>query len=118
MRKNLEDKIGQRKKFRAVFTRFGKKVNYNGYSDTTILLTNIIDTETNSLVTDHHWFAYTKGFEKIQLKEGVMIEFEARVKMYKKGYVNRALLINKRQSDYKLSHPTHIRVINNTAHKL
>jgi len=111
MRKNLEDKIGLRKKFRAVFTRFGKKVNYHGYTDTTILLTEIVDTETNSVVTDHHWFAYTKGFEKAQLKEGATIEFEARVKMYKKGYVNRKLSIRKRQTDYKLSHPTHIQVI-------
>jgi hypothetical protein len=115
MRKNLEDKIGQRKTFRAVFTRFGKKINYNGFTDITILLTNILDTETNFLVTDHHWFAYTKGFETAQLKEGATIEFEARVKMYKKGYVNRRLSINKRQSDFKLSHPTHIRVINDTA---
>jgi hypothetical protein len=101
MRKNLEDKLGLRKKFRAVFTRFGKKVNY----------TVIIDTEMNTVVTDHHWFAYTKGFEKAQLKEGDAIEFEARVKIYKKGYVNRKLAINNRQSDYKLSNPTHIQVI-------
>lgn len=111
MRKNLEDKIGQRKKFRAVFTRFGKKVNYNGYTDITILLTNIVDAETNLVVTDHHWFAYTKGFEKALLKEGAAIEFEARVKMYTKGYVNQKLFINKRQSDYKLSHPTNIQVV-------
>ncbi len=111
MRKNLQDKVGLRKKFRAVFTRFGKKVNYNGYTDTTILLTGIIDSETNTVVTDHHWFAYTKGFEKAQLKEGAILEFEARVKIYKKGYVNRKLSINNRQSDYKLSHPTNIQVV-------
>ena len=111
MRKSLENKVGQRKKFRAVFTRFGKKVNYKGYTDETLLLTQVTDIETNTIVTDHHWFAYTKGFEKIQLKEGAMIEFEARVKTYKKGYVNHKLSINKRKSDYKLSHPTNIRVI-------
>jgi len=111
MRKNLEDKIGLRKKFRALFTRFGKKVNYNGYTDTTILLTGIVDVETNTIVTDHHWFAFTKGFEKVPLKEGVTIEFEARVKIYKKGYVNRKLSINKQKSDYKLSHPTNIQVV-------
>jgi hypothetical protein len=111
MRKNLEDKIGQRKKFSAVFARFGKKINYKGYTDETLLLTQVIDTETNTLVTDHHWFAFTKGFEKALLKEGVTIEFEARVSMYKKGYVNRKLSIHKRQTDYRLSHPTHIRVI-------
>lgn len=111
MRKNLEDKLGLRKKFRAVFTRFGKKVNYQGYTDITILLTQVVDAETSTLVTDHHWFAFTKGFEKAQLKEGGTIEFEARVKMYKKGYVNRKLSVNKRQLDYKLSHPTNIVVV-------
>lgn len=111
MRKNLEDNVGQRKKFSAVFTRFGKKVNYNGYTDETVLLTQVTDMESNTLVTDHHWFAYTKGFEKAKLKEGATIEFEARVKIYKKGYVNRKLSINNRQSDYKLSNPTRIRNI-------
>jgi len=112
MRKNLADKVGLRKKFRAVFTRFGKKVNYNGYTDTTLLLTNIVDIETNRVVTDHHWFAYTKGFEKASIKEGMTIEFEARVKVYKKGYVNKALAINNRKEDYKLSHPTNIVALN------
>lgn len=111
MRKNLEDKLGLRKKFRAVFTRFGKKVNYQGYTEITILLTQVVDAETNTLVTDHHWFAFTKGFEKAQLKEGAIIEFEARVKMYKKGYVNRKLSVNETKLDYKLSHPTHVVVI-------
>lgn len=111
MRKNLENKVGQRKKFKATVARFGKKVNYNGYTDITMLLTNIIDVETGTVVTGHQWFAYTKGFEKAQLKEGDTLEFEARVKIYKKGYVNRKLSINKQQSDYKLSHPTQIQVI-------
>jgi hypothetical protein len=114
MRKHLKDKVGLRKKFKAVVTRFGKKVNYNGYTDTTILLTRIVDDEMKTEVTDHHWFAYTKGFEKAQLKEGDTVEFEARVIMYKKGYVSRKLSINNRQSDYKLSHPTNIRVIKNS----
>jgi hypothetical protein len=111
MRKNLEDKLGHRKKFRAVIARFGKKVNYQGYTDITILLTHLADAGTNELVTDHQWFAFTKGFEKAQLKEGDTIEFEARVKVYKKGYINRKLSINRQQTDYKLSHPTQIRII-------
>ena len=111
MRKNLKDKVGQRKKFKAVVARFGKKVNYNGYTDITILLTHITDIETNKLVTNHQWFAYTKGFEQVKLKEGDTLEFEARVTVYKKGYVNRKLSINQRQSDFKLSHPTKIQVI-------
>jgi hypothetical protein len=109
MRKSLAKQEGERKKFRATFTKLGKKVNFKGYSEDTILLTNVVDAETNERVTDHIWFSFTKGFEKIQLREGVIIEFEARVKAYKKGYVNAQLGMRKRSVDFKLSHPTQIK---------
>jgi hypothetical protein len=108
MRKALAVENGVRKKFRAMFSRIGKKVNYKGYSEETILLTHIIDIETNRLIADHVWFSYTQGFEKASLSLGDSLEFEARVKEYKKGYVNKALKINNSTTDYKLSHPTKI----------
>jgi hypothetical protein len=113
VRKDLVKEIGTRKKFTAIYSRMGKKVNYKGYSEETILLKNIIDVETNKVVTDHVWFSYTKGFEKLALTEGVTIEFEARVKEYKKGYVNKLYKINNSATDYKLSHPTKIKIISN-----
>jgi hypothetical protein len=109
IRKKLAAENGERKKFRAIFTRFGKKVNYKGYSETTVLLTNIADVETGNVVADHLWFSYTAGFESANLKEGATVEFEARVKEYSKGYVNKRIGINNRRKDYKLSHPTKIR---------
>jgi hypothetical protein len=112
MRKNLAEEKGKRKKFKAIFVRLGKKVNYKGYSEDTILLKDVLDLENNKLVTDHCWFSYTKGFEKISLTEGAALEFEARVKEYKKGYVRKDLKINNRTTDYKLSHPTKIRKVN------
>lgn len=111
MRKELAKETGQRKKFQAVFIRLGKKVSYQGYSEDTILLRGIKDVASNKLVADHIWFTFSKGFEKIKLAEGVSIEFEARVKEYRKGYVNSSLGINKRSVDFKLSHPTRIKVI-------
>jgi hypothetical protein len=111
MRKKLARDEGERKKFRATFERLGKKVNYKGYSEDTILLKNIVDVETNQLIADHLWFSYTKGFEGIDLQEGVVLEFEARVKEYTKGYVNRTLKINNKKLDYKLSHPTKIKKV-------
>lgn len=111
MRKLLAAESGQRKKFRALFNRYGKKINYKGYAEETLLLTNIIDVEANQVVADHLWFSLTKGFEKANLKEGVQIEFEARVKEYKKGYVNPKIKINQRKSDFKLSNPTNIQVL-------
>jgi hypothetical protein len=111
IRKRLAAEEGQRKKFRAVFSRFGKKVNYQGYSEMTVLLVNIVDAGSNSPVADHLWFSYTKGFENIKLTEGSIIEFEARVKEYAKGYVNKKYGINNRKQDYKLSHPTKIKLL-------
>ena len=108
MRKKLAEESGKRKKFRAVFDRTGKKINYKGYSEDTLLLKQIVDVESNKLVADHVWFSFTKGFEKISLTNGVQIEFEARVKEYRKGYVNKNHKINNRSTDFKLSHPTKI----------
>jgi hypothetical protein len=110
MRRELAKREGQRKKFRATFSKLGKKINYKGYSEPTILLTDIIECETNLKITEHAWFSYTQGFEDADMKEGDVIEFEARVKEYKKGYVNRRYKINEKKLDYKLSHPTKIRV--------
>jgi hypothetical protein len=110
-RKKLASDEGERKIFRATFERLGKKVNYKGYSEDTILLKNIVDASTNQLVADHLWFSYTVGFESIELREGVVLEFEARVKEYTKGYVNRSLKIVERKQDYKLSHPTKIKKV-------
>lgn len=110
MRSGLSKDEGVRKKFYGTFSRLGKKRNYNGYSEDTILLVKVMDGDSNEQVADHVWFAYTKGFEKIQLNEGVVVEFEARVKAYAKGYVNRGLGMTKRKTDLKLSHPTKIKI--------
>lgn len=111
MRKLLAREEGDRKRFQGVFSRFGKKNNFKGYSEPTLLLLNIIDEETNLPVADHVWFAYTKTFEKIKLEPGLRIGFEARIKIYKKGYVNRKYEIDNRKSDFKLSHPTKIIIL-------
>jgi hypothetical protein len=114
MRVKLGKDEGIRKKFTATFLRLGKKKNFKGYTEDTILLVNITDADTSTVVADHIWFSYTKSFEKIILKEGVLVEFEARVKSYSKGYVNRAVGINQRKTDFKLSHPTKIKIVSDS----
>lgn len=109
MRKELAAENGSRKKFKAVFSRIGKKVNYKGYSEETILLKNIVDVESQKIIADHVWFSYTQGFIKASLKPGETIEFEARVKEYRKGYVNKNYKINNSTTDFKLSNPTKIK---------
>jgi len=111
MRKELAKKEGERRKFSAVFSRLGSKANYHGYSEETILLKNVVDLQNNQLVADHIWFSYTKSFQGISLAEGIKVEFEARIKEYIKGYVNRRYGIDRRKSDYKLSHPTKVKII-------
>ena len=111
MRTNLASSQGERKRFRGTFVRVGRKTNFKGYSEDTILLRNIIEVSNNMRVSDHVWFTFTKGFEDAGIREGDLIEFDARIKAYKKGYVNKGVGINTRKTDYKLSHPTRISVV-------
>jgi hypothetical protein len=111
MRKELAKTDGERKRYQAHFDRIGKKTNFKGYSEDTILLKNILELETNRVVADHVWFTFTQGFMKAAINPGDRIEFEARSKRYEKGYVNKPLRINSQTSDYKLSNPTKIRKV-------
>jgi hypothetical protein len=111
VRKELSKREGQRKRFRAIVAKFGSKINFRGYSDKTIMLKEVKEADTGSIVADHVWFTLTKGFEECNLSENSEIEFEARVKEYRKGYVNRRYGINNQTKDYKLSHPTKIRIV-------
>ena len=108
MRKVLRESLGVRKKFSGLFVRLGKKKNYRGHTEETVLIKTIIDLEDGNVVADHLWFAYTKGFQQVSLEAGVRIEFDARVKKYAKGYRNTQYKIDNRTTDYKLSHPTKI----------
>jgi hypothetical protein len=108
MRKKLAEEVGIRKKFKGVFARYGKKVNYKGYSEETVLVEQIVDAETNQVMCDHIWFSLTKSFEKLNLTSGDVLQFDARIKEYKKGYKNNAYKINNTTKDFKLSHPTNI----------
>lgn len=111
MRKGLAKSADERKRFRAQFVRLGKKTNFKGYSEDTLLLREVKDVESGKVVADHVWFTFSKGFEAIPLTVGTLIEFDARIKKYEKGYVNKSIGLNKRQTDYKLSHPTKIKAI-------
>jgi len=104
----------QRLQFIGVFRRFGIKTNWHGFPEKTILLNEIKNKE-EKIVSDHLWFNYTKGFQKLgELKEGDTIEFHARVRKYAKGYVNNREYIDEREIDYKLSNPTKFKRIDNS----
>lgn len=111
MRKELQNRDEERGEFTGVFRKYGLKAGYRGPSTETILLASVRDAQ-NRIVADHCWFSLTKGFEKLgTLREGDLIHFEARVKKYTKGYVNKRAGIDQRTEDYKLSHPTRISLV-------
>lgn len=101
--------------FTAEFVRFGKKSAYKGPDLTTLLFKDVRNVN-GKVVTDHLWFTMTKGFEKCELQEGDIIQFDARVAMYEKGYKGRRygeeyFLYMETSIDYKLSYPTKIKVV-------
>jgi hypothetical protein len=111
VRKELKKIDNQRARFTGTFQRLGKKMNYLNHPEETVLLSDIKD-ENGKIVADHLWFNLTKSFEALgHLQKGDMIEFDARVAHYTKGYVYKGKALGKRQADFKLSHPTKVRKI-------
>ena len=112
MRNQFAENQDLRLKFNGTFIRFGMKNNFKGMPTETLLFKDVRSID-ESIYEDHIWFNMTKEFGKIenQLKEGVIVEFEARIKMYIKGYVNKREYIDNREIDYKLSYPTKIKII-------
>lgn len=109
MREGLKNINGERLRFIAEFERFGSKKAFKGPPIITLLFTNIRD-KRGIIFTDHIWFTINKTFERLNLKPGDLISFDARVRSYIKGYRgNREDEYSKPVSrDYKLSHPTNV----------
>ena len=113
MRKELKN-IGNKERhtFTGEFVREGLKSAFRGPQLPTVLLKNIRLAETNKIVTDHLWFNKTKSFEALELKEGDIVQFDARVNSYTKGYKGyREDVFSLIEKDYKLSYPTKIKKI-------
>ena len=82
--------------FIATFNRTGVK-HGRGHYGKTLLFVCILDVA-GQMLTDHVWLNLTLGFERLQLKPGDKVQFDARVERYLKG---RPLSL-----DYKLTLPT------------
>jgi hypothetical protein len=109
MRKALKEIEGKRSRFRATVLDFGEKRNWRGFTEATILLGNVIMLCSGELMTDHIWFACGASWDGC--KVGDFVEFDARVKVYWKGYVNHRKGIDERTKDYRLSHPSKVEVV-------
>lgn len=111
MRNELEKIKEVRGTFIGIFIRKSSKNGYRG-PEPTLLLKDVRDLN-GKYITDHLWFNYTKGFQKLgSLKEGDIIQFDARSKPYEKGYKGyRDDVYCPIETDYKLSHPTKIKLL-------
>lgn len=101
---------GKRRRFEGTFERFGTKTAYKGPPLKTLILLNVVDVYTRDEICDHLWFTVGKQLDRLNLKEGNVIRFDARVTRYWKGYVNRDE--DNREIDYRLSFPSKFIKIN------
>ena len=107
--RNKVKEIGNktRERYRATVGRMGIKSNeHKGFPERTILLKDLylLADDNEELVTDHLWKTVHKQLKNLDLKEGDVITFNARVSTYKKGYRNKTI-------DYTLNYMTKIEVI-------
>ncbi|MCI0712746.1 MAG: hypothetical protein L0154_21500 [Chloroflexi bacterium] len=107
MRKELKALAGQRMRFRGQVERFGKKTAYRGPDKDTLLLTNINRADSDAVVADHLWLTAGKQLKDLKLQVGDVIEFDARVDKYVKGYFGwRDDVYKPTEVDYRLTYPT------------
>ena len=111
MRNKLK-KLGGKKRytFTAVVGRFSLKNGFRGLPLKTILLLKIKCE--GVVVTNHIWLTYGRRFHSAVLMVGDLIQFDARIKEYEKGYKGRRLDVYKPISkDYGFSYPSKIKII-------
>lgn len=101
MRENLAKINTQRIFVTARVSRFGSKTNYHGFSEATIYLVDLKNLDGENL-TNYIWFSVGKIISKMCLKEQEIIQFEARVSPYCKGYFKDTL-------DFKLNNISKIK---------
>jgi hypothetical protein len=108
-RSELERRNEERTTFTGTFERFGTKSGWMGTADKTVLLKDI--RRRGAYVCDHLWFNFTKAFARLNLQPGDVVQFDARVKEYVKGYFGNdysKAIDHLPALDYKLSFPTRV----------
>lgn len=111
MRKKLRQ-LGnnERHTFTAVFARTGFKKGFKAY-EPTICLEHI--KLNGDEITDHLWFNYTKSFAELgELEQGDLVQFDARVASYDKGYY-----LNTKDNDFDLERPTKVKLLTKRDHR-
>ena len=111
MREELKDLTSKsRHEFVGKFGRTGFKSGYKGYKPTILLkeITLMDNNGNNTIVADHLWLNYTKGFLELgELEIDDLIKFNARVNRYLKGPKYAKI------PDYGLSYPSKVSIVGN-----
>ena len=114
MRQKLK-KLGNKERHRFIGTiqKFGIKSNIWEFS-TTLCLVDVKLYGEEEILTDYLWLTVGKQLADMNLKEGDILSFDARVDTYIKGYkgFRDGIFMDETILDYKLSRPTKIKVEN------
>jgi hypothetical protein len=113
-RTELAPNLNQRHTYQGRVERFGTKPAYRGPPQTTVLLVEVCDAAGRQ-VTDHLWLTVGKRLAALQLQPGDLVQFDARVTTYTKGYKGRREGGKPLSRDYRLSYPTNLRKVPATA---
>ncbi|MBB3700077.1 hypothetical protein KMW28_26990 [Flammeovirga yaeyamensis] len=106
-RRDLIPLKGQRLTFTATVGRMGTKSAFKGPPLPTVLLKNL--SIKSDVVANHLWMNVGKQFMDLRLQPGDVIQFDARVTEYVKGYKGHRSDVHKPlEQDYKLERPTKI----------
>ena len=101
---------GKRLRFRAQVERRSEKPAYRGLPVPTLLLGGLSLADTGDELADHLWFTSGKWAEGLQ--PGDIIEFDARVDRYVKGYRGRREDAHlPEEADWRLERPTRVAVV-------
>ena len=113
MRDALAALDGQRLTVRATVLRFSRCIGWAGVRQPTILLGQVATVD-GSPLADHLWLHLGKRMADLDLKLGDLIEFSARVALYRRGMFRLPGEPMTFNTDYGLAYPTLCRII---AHK-
>lgn len=102
---------GKRLRFQARVERRSEKPAYRGFPIPTLLLRGVSLADTGDEVADHLWFTAGKWAEGLRL--GDLIEFDARVDSYVKGYRGHRddVHLPEESSDWHLERPTRVAIV-------
>lgn len=111
MREKLKAIEGERLRFSGTVARFGKRTDRNGSENVTVLFCKVVRMDTGKEVTDHLWFNVGKRIQSLLLSVGDVVEFDATVVSYTKGYLGGPEEEFPETIDYRLGHPRNLEKI-------